>query len=91
MIFSVVLRFFDWRYKVNLTWDSNPRPSDSQTYSQSTIISTIKGRIDRNSPIIFIKQRFSFTFIYLQRAHTNFSNFQKSLRNSITFPLFYRG
>ena len=28
MIFIVVLRFFDSRYKVSLTWDSNPRPSD---------------------------------------------------------------
>ena len=24
----VGLRFFDWRYKVSLTWDSNARPSD---------------------------------------------------------------
>ena len=24
----VVLRFFNSRYKVSLTWDSNPRPSD---------------------------------------------------------------
>ena len=24
--FNAVLRFFDSRYKVSLTWDSNPRP-----------------------------------------------------------------
>ena len=28
MILIVVLKFFDWRYKVSLTWDSNQRPSD---------------------------------------------------------------
>ena len=28
MIFNVVLRFFDSRYKVSLAWDSNPRPSN---------------------------------------------------------------
>ena len=28
MIVNVVLRFFDSRCKVSLTWDSNPRPSD---------------------------------------------------------------
>ena len=28
MIFNVVVRFFDSRYKVSLTWASNPRPSD---------------------------------------------------------------
>ena len=28
MMFNVVLRFFDSTYKVSLTWDSNPRPSD---------------------------------------------------------------
>ena len=28
MIFNIVLRFFDLRYKVNLRWDSNPRLSD---------------------------------------------------------------
>ena len=27
MIFIVVLRFFDSKYKVSLTWNSNPRPS----------------------------------------------------------------
>ena len=42
--------------------------------SQRTIISTIKVKVDRNSTIISSTQRFSFTFIYLQRTHTNFSN-----------------
>ena len=28
MIFYVVLRLFNSRYKVSLTWDSNPRFSD---------------------------------------------------------------
>ena len=28
MIFNVVLRFLDSRYKVSLTWDSNPGHSD---------------------------------------------------------------
>ena len=28
MIFTVVLRFFDSRHKVSLTWGSNPRLSD---------------------------------------------------------------
>ena len=28
MIFSVVLRFFDSRYKVSLMWDSNTRHSN---------------------------------------------------------------
>ena len=32
----VVLRFFDLRYKVSLTWDSNPRPSDDLAQSIST-------------------------------------------------------
>ena len=26
MYIHVVLRFFDSRYKISLTWDSNPRP-----------------------------------------------------------------
>ena len=43
--------------------------------SQSTIISNIKVRVDRNSTIIFSKQRFFST--YLQQTLTNVSNSSK--------------
>ena len=33
MIFNVVLRFFNSRHKVSLTWHSNPRPSDDLAQS----------------------------------------------------------
>ena len=57
--------------------------------SQSTIISTIKVRVNRNSTIIFSKKRFSFTFIYLQRTHQNFLNSPKKPKDFIAFSLFY--
>ena len=50
--------------------------------SQITIISTIKVRIDRNSTIISSNQRLSFTFIYLQRTQTNFSNSPKKAKET---------
>ena len=33
MVFIVVLRFFDSRSKVSLTWDLNPRPSEYMLHS----------------------------------------------------------
>ena len=63
--------------------------------SQSTVISTIKVRVDRNSTIIFFKQRFSFT--YFQQTLTNVSNSSKKKQkqkkhqtNSTAFSRFCR-
>ena len=36
MIFNVVLRLFDSRYKLSFTWDSNPRPSDFRSDALTT-------------------------------------------------------
>ena len=41
MIFIVVLRFFDSRYKVNLTSDLNPRPSDFCSDALSTELASL--------------------------------------------------
>ena len=38
MIFNAVLRFFDSRYKVNLTWDLNTRPSDALSTELASLI-----------------------------------------------------
>ena len=37
----VVLRFFDSRYKVSLTWDSNPRPSDFRSDALPTELASL--------------------------------------------------
>ena len=50
--------------------------------SQTAIISTIKVMVDRNSTIISSNQRLSFTSIYLQRTHTNFSNSSKKAKET---------
>ena len=41
MIFMVVLRFLDLRYKVSLTWDSNPRPSDFRSDALPTKLASL--------------------------------------------------
>ena len=42
MIFNVVLRFFDSRYKVSLTWDSNPQPSDFRVTQEKDALDRLK-------------------------------------------------
>ena len=42
MIFNVVIRFFDSIYKVSLTWDSNPRPSDFYSDALPTDLASLK-------------------------------------------------
>ena len=39
--FNNVLRFFDSRYKVRLTWDLNPRPPDFYTYALPTELASL--------------------------------------------------
>ena len=41
MIFIVVLRFFDSRYKVSLTWGSNPRPSGFRSDALPTGVASL--------------------------------------------------
>ena len=41
MIFMVVLRFFDSRYKVSFTWESNPRPSDFRSDALPTELASL--------------------------------------------------
>ena len=41
MIFMVVLRFLNSRYKVSLTWDSNPRPSDFRSDALPTELASL--------------------------------------------------
>ena len=51
MIFNVVLRFFDSRYKVN---DSNPRPSDFRSDALPTELTSL---IQRSSSIVDVYTR----------------------------------
>ena len=45
MILNVAGRFFDSRYKVSLTWDWNPRPSDFRSDALATVlVSLTQGR-----------------------------------------------
>ena len=37
----IVLRFFDSRYKVSLTWDSNPRPLDFRSDAFPTELASL--------------------------------------------------
>ena len=48
MIFIVVLRFFDSRYKVSLTWDSNPRPSDFRSDALPTELAILPQILTEN-------------------------------------------
>ena len=41
MIFIVVLRFFDSRYRVSLTWDSNPRSSNFRSDALPTEVASL--------------------------------------------------
>ena len=41
MIFNVVLRFFNSTYKVSLTWDSKPQPSDFRSNALLTEPATL--------------------------------------------------
>ena len=41
MTFNVVLRFFDSRYNVSLTWNSNPRPSDFHSDTLPTELASL--------------------------------------------------
>ena len=44
MIFNVVLRYFDLRYKVSLTWGSNPQSSDFHSNALPTeLVSLTQG------------------------------------------------
>ena len=45
MILNVALSFFDSRYKVSLTWDLNPQPSDFRSDALLTeLVSLTLGR-----------------------------------------------
>ena len=41
MIFILVLRSFNSRYKVSLTWDSNPRPLDFRSNALPTELASL--------------------------------------------------
>ena len=58
--------------------------------SQSTIISNIKVRVDRNSTIIFSKQRFFSTYLQQTLTKKNKQQKKKHQRNSTAFPHFCR-
>ena len=41
MIFNAVLRLFNLRYKVSLTWDLNPRSSDIRSDALTTELASL--------------------------------------------------